>query len=144
MSGLMADPEEIHHAGRYLKELSEDVEAAADMLRQYEEPSIGHCGSADESSMLQSWRNLRDAFGNVLAAFIENLQGHGEALQAQADAYEGADAAIASELDSIAYDDLRADFEASEADRDDTRLSEVDSTDKGTVVETEDGDVRVY
>jgi hypothetical protein len=144
VSGLMADPEKIHHAGRYLKELAEDIEAAADILNQYDEPIMGHCGAAEESSMLQSWRNLRDGFSNVLTAFIENLHEHGEALQVQADAYESADTASASEFDSVAYDDLRTDFDASESGREDTRVSEVDSTDGGTVVQTDDGDVRVY
>ncbi|MCH7231601.1 hypothetical protein L0U85_12175 [Glycomyces sp. L485] len=144
MSGIMADPEKIHHAGRYLKELAEDVEAAADILTQYDEPALFRCGAAEESSMLHTWRNLRDGFGNVLEAFIENLQEHGEALQTQADAYDGADAASASELDRIAYDELRTEFEESEADREDTRVTEIDDTDKATVVETEDGDVRIY
>lgn len=144
VASLMADPEKIHHAGRYLKELAEDVEAAAEILKQYDEPIMGHCGAAEESSMLQSWRNLRDGFSNVLIAFIENLHEHGEALQAQADAYESADSESASEFDSVAYDDLRTEFDANEASRDDTRVSEVDSTDGGTVVQTEDGDVRVY
>lgn len=144
MSGLMADPEKIHHAGRYLKELSEDIEAAADILKQYEEPVMGHCGAAEESSMLQSWRDLRDGFSNVLTAFIENLHEHGESLQAQADAYESADSESASDFDSIAYDDLRTEFDASEAGREDTRVSEVDSADGSTVVQSEDGDVRAY